>query len=109
MVHSDATAAVGIARREGLDKVRHLDVTDLWFQNKVNELIGLRKRLGADIGRHVTKYVERSIVETTLATINLAGAVSQMERSLCQSASILRATPSAWSTLYAQTMFPSFW
>ena len=28
-LHSDATAALGIARRRGLGKIRHLDVTDL--------------------------------------------------------------------------------
>ena len=29
VVHSDDTAAIGIARRKGLGKIRHLDVTDL--------------------------------------------------------------------------------
>ena len=33
-VHSDATAAIGIARRRGMGKVRHLDVTDLWIHEK---------------------------------------------------------------------------
>ena len=33
-VHSDATAALGICRRRGLGKVRHLDVADLWAQDK---------------------------------------------------------------------------
>ena len=30
-VHSDATAAIGIARWKSLGKIRHLDVTDLWI------------------------------------------------------------------------------
>ena len=34
-VHSDATAAIGIARRKSLGKIRHLDVTDLWIQDKI--------------------------------------------------------------------------
>ena len=34
-VHSDASAAIGIARRRGLGKVRHLDVTDLWIQEQI--------------------------------------------------------------------------
>ena len=29
VVHSDATAAIGIACRKGPGKIRHLDVTDL--------------------------------------------------------------------------------
>ena len=34
-VHTDATAALGICRRRGLGKIRHLDTTDLWCQEKV--------------------------------------------------------------------------
>ena len=34
-VHSDATAANGIAKRRGLDKVRHLHTSDLWIQDRV--------------------------------------------------------------------------
>ena len=36
-VHSDACAAIGMARRRGLGRVRHLDVEDLWVQAKVRE------------------------------------------------------------------------
>ena len=32
---SDATAAIGMVRREGLGRVRHLAVGDLWIQQKV--------------------------------------------------------------------------
>ena len=31
-VHSDATAAIGIASRQGLGKIRHVAVADLWIQ-----------------------------------------------------------------------------
>ena len=34
-VHSDATAALGTCRRRSLRKVHHLDVADLWAQDKV--------------------------------------------------------------------------
>ena len=34
-VHTDATAAIGICRRRGLGKIRHLAVSDLWVQDKV--------------------------------------------------------------------------
>ena len=34
-LHTDATAAIGIARRRGLGKVRHLAVADLWVQEQV--------------------------------------------------------------------------
>ena len=34
-VKSDASAAVGIAMRRGLGKVRHIDVSQLWLQEKI--------------------------------------------------------------------------
>ena len=34
-VHSDATAAIGICRRRGLGRVRHLAVADLWVQDRL--------------------------------------------------------------------------
>ena len=48
-VHSNATAAIGIARHKGLGKICHLDVTDLWIQDKIrSKQIRLLKVLGAD-------------------------------------------------------------
>ena len=34
-IQTDATAAIGICRRRGLGKIRHLAVADLWVQDKV--------------------------------------------------------------------------
>ena len=34
-VHSDATAAIGIAKRRGLGRIRHLHTADLWVQEKI--------------------------------------------------------------------------
>ena len=34
-VHTDASAAIGIVRRAGLGKLRHLNVRYLWLQDKV--------------------------------------------------------------------------
>ena len=36
-IRSDATAAIGIVRRQGLGRVRHLAVADLWVQQKVQD------------------------------------------------------------------------
>ena len=35
IMKSDATAALGMARRLGVGKVRHLDTSLLWIQNKI--------------------------------------------------------------------------
>ena len=34
IVKSDAVAAIGIVRRQGLGRIRHLAVADLWVQQK---------------------------------------------------------------------------
>ena len=72
-VHTDATAALGICRRRGLGKIRHLDTTDLWCQEKVRVgAVTLHKVPGvsnpADI---MTKYIERATLEKMLGIMNL--------------------------------------
>ena len=34
---TDATAAIGICRRRGLGKIRHLHVSDLWVQDRLRK------------------------------------------------------------------------
>ena len=72
-VHSDATAAIGIARRKGLGKIRHLDVTDLWIQDKIrSKEIQVEKVLGQENPADaLTKYVEKAILEKALSKLNL--------------------------------------
>ena len=36
-IHSNACAAIGIARRRGLGKIRHLDVENLWVRQKIRD------------------------------------------------------------------------
>ena len=72
-LHSDATAAIGIARRRGLGKLRHLDVEDLWVQEQVRaKKVHLHKVLGtanpADI---FTKYVDAAPLHKALELMNL--------------------------------------
>ena len=46
---SDATAAIGISRRRGLGKVRHLATADLWMQDRIRKGdFTLDKILGSD-------------------------------------------------------------
>ena len=73
VVHSDATAAIGIARKKGLGRIRHLDVTDLWIQDKIrSRQMELRKIDGkkscADV---LTKYVDRPSMEAALKTMKM--------------------------------------
>ena len=72
-VHSDASAAIGIARRHGLGKVRHLDVTDLWVQEQVRSKVVNPAKIAGDLNPAdaLTKYVERPILIKALKTMNL--------------------------------------
>ena len=72
-VHSDATAAIGIARRRGLGKIRHLHVSDLWVQDRLKRGdFTLSKIDGssnpADI---LTKHVDRQTLEKNMKTPGL--------------------------------------
>ena len=72
-IHTDATAAIGIARRRGMGRIRHLDVTDLWIQEKFNsKLAFLHKVPGADNPADIlTKYTDRIILQKMLKIMNL--------------------------------------
>ena len=72
-VHSDATAAIGIARRRGLGKLRHLDCEDLWIQQKVrSKEIQLLKVLGAENPADIlTKYIDQKTLSAALARMGM--------------------------------------
>ena len=72
---ADATAAIGICRRRGLGKIRHLAVADLWIQDKVKTKdLGLEKVLGsinpADL---LTKYLDGAVQNGHIERIGLRG------------------------------------
>ena len=73
VVATDAAAAIGICRRRGLGKIRHLATADLWVQDRIKKGdFKLLKVPGvsnpADI---LTKHVDRTILDKHLSTMNL--------------------------------------
>ena len=72
-LHSDATAAIGIARRRGVGKIRHLDTADLWIQERLrNKDIELVKVLGTDNPADAfTKYLDAATMDKALARMNV--------------------------------------
>ena len=70
---TDATAAIGICRRRGLGKIRHLHVSDLWVQDRLETGdFKLTKVLGADNPADVlTKHVTRDIMMRHMRTSGL--------------------------------------
>lgn len=61
-VHSDAAAAIGICRRRGLGRVRHLAIADLWVQDRVRARdFTLHKVAGQEnVADLLTKYLPRA-------------------------------------------------
>ena len=71
IVHTDATAAIGIAHRVGLGRTRHINVQYLWIQEKVQEKQLTIKKIGtndnpADL---LTKFLKQELIEKHLKTI----------------------------------------
>ena len=56
---TDASAALGIARRKGLGKVRQLDVSQLWIEDKVacGEISVIKVGTGEHISDALTKHI----------------------------------------------------
>ena len=72
-LHSDSTAAIGVCRRRGLGKIRHLAVADLWLQDKVRSGdISVHKVNGKDNPADaLTKWVDRATLEKALERMRI--------------------------------------
>ena len=87
VIHSDATAAIGIARRKGLGKIRHLDVSDLWIQDMIrSKRVDLVKVLGTEnMADVLTKYVDRT---SMLRALDKMGLIKMTGRPACAPAAV---------------------
>ena len=73
VVKSDAVAAIGIVRRQGLGRVRHLAVADLWVQQKaLNAEVVYKKLDGAkNTSDMLTKPVDKEVTARHMETLGL--------------------------------------
>ena len=73
VIETDATAAIGICRRRGLGKIRHLAVADLWVQDRVRSGdVILRKVAGADNASDIlTNVAPRPLLWRHLSSMGL--------------------------------------
>ena len=68
-VHTDASAAIGIARRAGLGKLRHLNVRYLWLQHELQSIeLTLHKVHGLEnpadlVTKHLNQHLARKHME----------------------------------------------
>ena len=72
-IHVDATAAIGIAGRKGLGKVRHLDTQALWIQDAVRtQRIQLEKVLGTENPADLmTKHLDQALLDKMLRKMGI--------------------------------------
>ena len=71
-LNEDSSAAKGIAQRTGLGKVRHIEVNQLWVQEKVRDgTLEICKVKGVDnLADALTKYVDRNEISKHLDGTN---------------------------------------
>ena len=64
VIKSDAVAAIGMVKRQGLGRIRHLAVADLWIQQKAKEGVVHYKKLDGSKNTSdiLTKPVEAEIM-----------------------------------------------
>ena len=72
-LHMDATAAKGIIDRQGLSKVRHLDVNLLWLQEQIaRETVPLEKILGTEnCADLMTKHLSQEVIKGHVERLNM--------------------------------------
>ena len=68
----DASATIGVVRRNGVGRVRHLDVRYLWLQEKIGTgEFRIRKVLGTENPADLmTKHLSRDAAHSALAALN---------------------------------------
>ena len=73
VVKSDAVAAIGIVKRQGLGRVRHLAVADLWVQQRSKSgEVSYRKLDGSkNTSDIMTKAVEWDLIQRHMSTLGL--------------------------------------
>ena len=72
-MHMDASAALGIAQRKGVGKVRHLSTGTLWLQEKqLKNLMDIRKIAGSEnIADMFTKNIGQQLMERHISAMML--------------------------------------
>ena len=69
----DATAAIGICRRRGLGRIRHLAVARLWVQDRPRAGDVMLSKVPRTLNPSdiLTKYTDRATLQKQLASLDL--------------------------------------
>ena len=79
IIKVDSTAAIGIANRRGLGKIRHIDVADLWLQDRVyrGEMTIAKVPGEANLVDGLTKYLDRKKLDHHIESTNQVALVGR--------------------------------
>ena len=72
-LYSDATAAIGIASRQGLGRIRHIAVADLWIQQRLKsgELAAFKVDGKKNVADLMTKALEAPRIEELIESMDV--------------------------------------
>ena len=72
-LRADAQAAIGICRRSGIGRVRHLAVVDLWIQQKAKDKVVHYSKLDGSVNTSdmLTKPVEAEVIRRHMEELGL--------------------------------------
>ena len=72
-LNSDASAAIGISNRIGSGKIRHIEVTQLWLQEKVSsrEIIPVKVGTDENLADALTKGVDAADIMKHVAGVGM--------------------------------------
>ncbi len=72
VVYADSSAALAIAKRKGVGKLRHINISSLWIQEKQDlKELELRKVLGTDNPADMmTKHLPRASLDRCMTQLN---------------------------------------
>ena len=73
VLNTDASAAIGIASRRGLGKVRHIEVSQLWLQQRVaNGDLSVQKVDGvSNLADALTKHLQKGPLTSHMESVRL--------------------------------------
>ncbi len=71
-IHTDSSAAKGIANRRGLGKTRHIHVNYLWIQERLHsgDFQLSKERTDRNVGDLFTKYLDQSKLHKFVKQLN---------------------------------------
>ena len=109
VVYADSSAALAIANRKGAGKLRHINISTLWIQEKQDfHQLEMRKVLGTKIPVDLmTKYLTRSVIDTHFKFIGQRRAEGRAQAGLQVQGTAAAAATGGVAGTHAATTIPT--